>query len=291
MRLGLAGALVPRDYAALTPALAHYLASLGIRAIVTHFTASPDVLAGPAGEHVRSVLGEAGIGIVQASGYNPCLVHPDDAIREPELNRLRSAFGAARVLGAEMIITGCGSHSPAFSYGPSAANHTEPTRARLVDSLRRAIPWAEDSGVILALECHVLTTLDTPEHIREVLEAVDSPWVRANFDPVNLIGDLTTLYDNGAAMSRMWQTLGPYYAASAHIKDIAVLPELVLHLAEVPPGEGLLDFKAFFDICRGLGDGATLIVEHLSVEQVGPAFTFVKDAARLHGVELEPNVG
>jgi sugar phosphate isomerase/epimerase len=286
MRLGLAGALVPRDYLAVTPALARYLASLGLCALVTHFTAPPDSLAGPAGEGVKAILAGAGIRIVQATAYNPCLVHPDDAVREVELARLRAAFGAARALGAEMLITGCGSHHQSFFYGPAAANHSEQARARLVDSLRRAVPWAEDAGVTLALECHALTTLDTPEHIRDVLAAVSSPWVRANFDPVNLIGDLATLYDNAAAMSRMGRMLGPYYAPSAHIKDIAVLPELVLHLAEAPPGEGLLDYAAFFDVCRGLGAGAALIVEHLEVEQLSGALAFVKDAARLHGVEL-----
>jgi sugar phosphate isomerase/epimerase len=286
MRLGLAGALVPRDYLELTPSLARYLASLGISALVTHFAAPPDSLAGPAGEQVRAILRDAGITIAQATAYNPCLVHPDEAIRTVELARLRAAFGAARALGAEMLISGCGSHHADFFYGPAAANHTEQTRARLVDSLRRAAPWAEEAGITLALECHVLTTLDTPEHIRAVLAAVDSPWVRANFDPVNLIGDLATLYDNGAAMARMRQTLGPYYAPSAHIKDITALPELVLHLAEAPPGQGLLNYAAFFDVCRGLGDGAALIVEHLTVEQMGSALAFVKDAARLHGISL-----
>ncbi|HEY8284710.1 MAG TPA: sugar phosphate isomerase/epimerase family protein [Chloroflexota bacterium] len=286
MRLGLAGALIPRDDAAITPALALQCASLGLRGLVTHFTTPPEVLAGHRGERVRAVLEDAGLRIVQATGYNPLLIHPDDAVRDVELARLRSAFAAAQSLGAEMIITGCGSHHPSFFYGPAAANHTERARARLVQSLRLAAPWAEASGILLALECHVLTTLDSPAHIRAILEAVGSPWVRANFDPVNLIGDLPTLYGNAAAMLNMREELGPYYAPSAHIKDIAALPELVLHLAEAPPGEGLLDYAAFFEVCRVLGNGAALIVEHLNIEQLDPALAFVKAAARRHGIVL-----
>lgn len=287
MRLGLAGAWVPRDPTEVTPALARRLASLGFQALVTHFAAPPDVMAGQAGARVREVLADAGIRIGQATGYNPNLVHPDDAVRDAELARLRAAFDAARVLGAEMIITGCGSHHPGFFYGPSPANHTEQARARLVESLRLAAPWAEASGIILALECHVLTTLDTPAHIRAVLQAVGSPWVRANFDPVNLIGDLPTLYAGGAAIRNMGAELGPYFAPSAHIKDITALPELVLHLAEVPPGEGQLDYAAFFDVCRTLGDGAALIIEHLAAEQVDAAIAFVKEAARRYDIQLE----
>ena len=59
---------------------------------------------------------------------------------------------------------------------------------------------------MLALECHVTTALDTPEHIREVVQAVDSPWVRANFDPVNLLGDFGKVWHNAEAMRHMWQT-------------------------------------------------------------------------------------
>ncbi len=286
MRLGLAGALVPRDYAEVTPALARRLSSLGFRTLVTHFAAPPETLAGAAGEQVRAILADSGIRIVQSTGYNPNLVHPDDGVREAELARLCAAFDAARSLGAEMIITGCGSHHPGFFYGPSPANHTEQTRARLVESLRLAASWAEASGIILALECHILTTLDSPAHIRAILQAVGSPWVRANFDPVNLIGDLPTLYANAEAIRRMGEELAPYYAPSAHIKDVQALPELVLHLAEAPPGDGLLDYGAFFAVCRTLGDGAALIIEHLTTDQLDPALVFVKDAARRHGIEL-----
>ena len=79
---------------------------------------------------------------------------------------------------------------------PHPENHPPNTRERLISSLRRVAPWARDAGVILALECHVTTALDTPEHIREIVQAVDSPWVRANFDPVNLLGDFGKVWHN-----------------------------------------------------------------------------------------------
>ena len=286
MRLGLAGDLIPRDPAALTPTLVGELAGQGITAIVTHFQTPPEVLAGGLGRRVQEMLAEAGLGIVQATGYNPNLVHQDRDLRQLELKRLRAAFQAAHTLGAEMIITGCGSHHPTFFYGPAAKNHLPQTRKRLIESLRSAASMAEEVGVLLALECHVLTTLDTAEHIQDILQAVDSPWVRVNFDPVNLIGDLSTLYANGDAMRRVATLLAPFYAPCAHVKDIAPQPELVLHLAEVPPGEGLLDYEAFFSICRQLGDGTALVVEHLPAEQTPQALDFVRQAATRYGIEL-----
>jgi sugar phosphate isomerase/epimerase len=286
MRLGLAGDLIPRDPAALTPEVARSLAALGIRVLVTHFQAPPEALAGDLGRRVRAVLAEAGLSIVQATGYNPNLVHPDPLVRERDLARLHAAFAAARTLGAEMVISGCGSLHPTFFYGPAAANHRPETRDRLIESLRRAALLAEDTGVPLALECHVLTTLDTPAHILSILEAVGSPWVRANVDPVNLIGDLPALYDNATAIRQAAALLLPHYVPCAHIKDIAAQPELVLHLAEAPPGTGLLDYTAVFEVCRQLGENTALVVEHLPAAQVPAALAFIRQIAPLHGIEL-----
>lgn len=283
-RLGVAGAPLPADPAEVTPALAAQLAALGVRAVVTHFATPPEQLTGKVAQRVRRVLADAGISIVQTTGYRPNLVHPDASIRAAGIQRLRRALIAAVDLGAEMVITGCGSHHPTFPYGPSPLNHRPEARAALIESLREVAPAAEAVGVTLALECHVLTTLDTPAQVRQVLEAVGSPWVRANFDPVNLIGDLTSLWDTTSAMKRMWEAVGPYYARSAHVKDVRAEPELVLHLTEVAPGLGELDLTTFFSICRRLGDGVAIIVEHLPAAEAAEALRRVARLADASGM-------
>ena len=59
------------------------------------------------------------------------------------------------------------------------------------------------------LEPHVATALDTPEGIRAIVDEVGSPFVRVNIDPVNLVGDLPTLWaprPTRSAASRPWRT-------------------------------------------------------------------------------------
>jgi len=273
---------VPRLPAEVDESLARQLAGLGVCVLTTHFQPSPEAVATDAGR-VRGVLAEHGISIVQATGYNPQLTHPDDAVLSSELDRLRAAFETARLLGAEMIISGCGSRHASAFYGPHPANHLPATRERLIGTLRRVAPWAEEAGVVLALECHVTTALDTPEHIRDVIQAVDSPWVRANFDPVNLLGDFAKVWDNAAMMRHMWRTLGACYTRSAHIKDVIADPELVVHISEAPPGQGLLDLDAFFEVVRELGEDTAVIVEHLPADQALAAIAYVKQAAEQRG--------
>jgi len=282
LRLGVAGGPVPRLPADLDQPLARQLAGLGIRVLTTHFQPTPQAVAEHA-RHVRGVLADQGIAIVQATGYNPQLTHPDDAVLASELERLRAAFNTARQLGAEMIISGCGSRHPSHFYGPHPDNHTPATRERLISSLRRVVPWATDAGVILALECHVTTALDTPEHIREIIQAVDSPWVRANFDPVNLLGDFQQVWHNAAAMRHMWRTLGTCYTKSAHLKDVVTDADFVVHISEAAPGQGHLDLDAYFDVVSQLGEDTAVIVEHLPADQALAAIAYVKHAAEQRG--------
>jgi sugar phosphate isomerase/epimerase len=286
LRLGVSGGPVPRDPVKVTDALAADLASLGVTVLTTHFQPTPDAVAGEPARRVRQVLAAHGMSVIQATGYNPQLTHSDNEVRRGELERLKCAFDAARDLGAEMIISGCGSRHPTAFYGPHPDNHSPETRQRLIDSLRLVAPWAEASGVVLALECHVTTALDTPEHIREVIDDVDSPWVRANFDPVNLLGDFKRVWANGQAMRDMWRTLGQRYIKSAHIKDVVAEPELVVHISEAPPGQGMLDFDAFFEVVCNLGEGTAVIVEHLPEDQARAAIEVVKAAATQRGLSF-----
>jgi sugar phosphate isomerase/epimerase len=278
LRLGVSGGPVPRDPADVNDSLARQLRSLGISALQTHFGPSPAAVAQHA-SRVRALLAEHGLSIVQATGYNPQLTHADDDVLASELERLREAFETARLLGAEMVLSGCGSRHPTAFYGPHPENHAPATRDRLIGSLRRAVPWAQEAGVILELECHVTTALDTPQHIREVIQAVDSPWVRANFDPVNLLGDFLSVWHNAEKMRAMWSTLGACYAKSAHIKDVRADPELVVHISEAPPGQGMLDLDAFFEVIRNLGEDTAVIVEHLPADLALAAVAYVKQEA------------
>jgi sugar phosphate isomerase/epimerase len=278
LRLGVAGGPVPRDPAEVNDALGRQLAGLGVSVLTTHFQPSPESVAAQA-SRVRSVLAEHGLSIVQATGYNPQLTHPDDGTLSTELERLRAAFATARQLGAEMIISGCGSRHSSHFYGPHPENHLPATRERLIQSLRRVAPWAQDAGVILALECHVTTVLDSPEHIREVIQSVDSPWVRANFDPVNLLGDFSKVWHNAEAMRHMWQTLGACYTTSAHIKDVVADADLVVHISEAAPGHGFLDLDAYFEVVSHLGEDTAVIIEHLPTDQALAAIAYVKHAA------------
>jgi len=266
MRLGLAGGHLPYDPRRVDATLAATLRQLGFSGTLVHF--GYDSGLGPAEidrgacRHARDVLAAHAIRIVHSWGFAPTLVHPDEDVRRAEVARLRDALALAAELGADAVLTGAGSNNPRGGYWPHRENHSAGARDRLVRSLREAAQAAEELGLAIALECHVTTTLDSPERVREILESVGSPAVRVNLDPVNFVGDLPTLWDSGPLVDRVFAALGEF-AVSGHVKDVVPEDDLVVHLSEALVGEGEFDLRRYLTRFERELPDAWLFVEHL----------------------------
>jgi sugar phosphate isomerase/epimerase len=285
MSLGLAGGPLPRTSAELTPALARWLRDHAVRAVALHLEDHDRLVEGGA-ERVRDLLADHGVRVCQSTGNRPNLVDADPGERADALARVRRALAVARGLGAVMVNTGVGSHHPGVSYGPHPANHAPLAVETLIANLRIMCPEAADAGLLLSLEPHVLTTIGDIGTIEAVVAGVGHPALRVNFDPVNLLGSLPAVYDSAATIAAIGERLGPVLAPSAHVKDIRPSPALVLHLDEVLPGDGFVDWKAYFAVCRGLEDGSALIVEHVESGDVAVALARVSTMASDHGIAL-----
>jgi sugar phosphate isomerase/epimerase len=270
MRIGLSGGPLPYDAREVDDRLALKLAELGFTGVLVHFGyGHPRGLeeADPgAWRHARDVLAAHGVRIVQCWGFAPTLV-ADEAARRGEVRRLEGALRLAREVDADAVLTGCGSLNPRGAYWPHRANRTPEARDRLVAALRAAAPAAELLGVTIALECHVLTTLDSPETAREIVQRIGSPAVGVNLDPVNFVGDLPTLYDSDALVERIFAELG-HLAVSGHVKDVYPEDRLVLHLSETIPGDGEFDLRAYLRRFEEHLPDRYLFVEHLPEELV-----------------------
>ena len=288
IELGIATPAVPRDPRALDDRFGKWARDLGVTVIGTHLGPTPEDVA-PLAAEVRERMAGWGLRIVQATGYNPVLIGDNPDRRATDLERLTRAFEVARLLGSPMVLTGCGSYHPTHHYGPHPRNHAPEARERIVEFLRLAAPCAEDHGVVLALECHMLTALDTPAHIRAVVDAVGSPSVTVNFDPVNLLDGVDAVYDSGARMEAMLAELGQRYHWTAHAKDVLIEPRLALHLEEAVCGDGQLDWPAYLRCAERLGtpeQPAAVLVEHMPAFLAPRGLQFLRDQAATTGITI-----
>jgi sugar phosphate isomerase/epimerase len=275
VRFGVSGDLIPRDMDALTPAVAARVRALGFSGIFSRFGENdPHTTTRAQCERVRGILDDAGLQHYQCTGYWQCLIHSDETQRRAAVRTLQAALRIAGWLGARGIDTGPGSLSPRGPWFPHPGNWSATSRRQLVKSLQECAPVAEECGVILSLEGHQLVTLDCAETMRAVLDEVNSPMVKCDWDPVNWI-TLRTVYDTGRAMRQMVDVLRPYIV-SAHAKDVVIEDRLVVHLDNVATGDGLLDYATFFQLMEALDPAYPIIVESASVAQL-PAVKAVLD--------------
>lgn len=274
MRLGVAGEIVPRRLHAVSSQVAAKIAALGFSGVGTHFEGDPKDLPQAELQRVRAIFADHGIRIVQSWGWQQPLVHSDESVRRAAVRTLQHAVRVAADLEADMVMTGPGSLNPRGPWWPHPENHTLATEDKLVQSLKEAVSACEVHGVPIALECHVTSTLDSPERVRRVIERVGSPWIKVNLDPVNFVRDLPTLFNTAGLLTELFDALGPYILA-AHVKDVYVEDRHVIHISETVPGDGVLDFDTFFQRFEALLPDGYAIIEHLSESQVPQAIAFV----------------
>ena len=288
MMLGLANGDVPTTLAGYTEDLAASWAEMGIRCLAVNFR-QPHADVEVGANTVRSRLAEHGVYVAQFAGVNANFVHHEAAIRREGRESVRQAIGAAVQIGATMISSGCGTNSDDYRsnfYAPHPLNYSVDAQGRLVDELRAIAPMIEAAGLLYTIECHQLSTMRSPEIIRAVMDAVDSPAIVANFDPVNLLDSAVAVLENASRMKHMIDTVGPRYGPSCHVKDVRLTNTFVCHIDEVQPGDGMLNYDAYFEAVSTLPGPTALIVEHLDAARSTEGVRYVRERAIAAGVEL-----
>jgi sugar phosphate isomerase/epimerase len=195
---------------------------------------------------------------------------------------LIAALRLAGWLGARGVDTGPGSMSADGPWFPHPDNWTVHARAQLVKSLREAAGAAEDNGVYLSLEGHQLVTLESAQVTAEILDAVDSRWVRSDYDSANWV-TRQTVYHTTQALRDDFAALGRHIV-SCHAKDIWIENRLALHLQDGCPGKGNMDFATLFSLAEAISPDIPIIVEGAATDELEDV------SALLHGIAAEAGI-
>jgi len=110
---------------------------------------------------------------VSCVGISTNFCNPETLEREKAISSVEKGLDAARELGAPCLRVFAG-HAPD---GYSTAKATEWT----VESLKSCIGYAEDKGVVIAMENHGGITANA-DNVIKIVKEVDSPWLRVNLD-------------------------------------------------------------------------------------------------------------
>jgi sugar phosphate isomerase/epimerase len=235
---------------------------------------------------VKRAFDQSGLEIAQANGWYEALVNPDDQLRLEGIRGLQALVRIGRMVNAPTTYVRPGGLNPRGHWLAHPENHSQQTFDRLVDSLRKVSREAELEGVTLAIEGHVLSCLDTPQRVRDLIDAVASVSLKFNTDPVNFIGTVKDVHNTSIVLNQLFDLLGNDTVAG-HAKDLTLLDSLVVHIDEVVIGNGTLDYDLFLTRFQKYCPDKYLLIEHLPDEKVGLARQALVKQAKNIGIPLE----
>ncbi len=202
----------------------------------------------------------ADIVIAEAGAWNNPLSKNADEARAA-IEHCRRQLDLADRIGARCCVNISGACGDKWD-GPHPDNLTPATFDRIVESVRAIVDDVKPTRTFYTLEPMPWAYPNSPETYLDLVRAVDRPSFAVHLDPINMIAGVERYYANGDFIRHCFALLGPYIK-SCHAKDIVLREHLTLHLDEMRPGTGALDWPAYLTSIEQLSPDMPLLVEHL----------------------------
>ena len=213
------------------------------------------------------------------------MLDPNPARRAANVRANARALALADEVGVVCCVNIAGSFHPTRWDGPHPRNLSEEAFELTVQNVRQIIDAVRPKRTFYSLETMPWVIPDSPNSYRRLIEAIDRPMFRVHLDPVNLINCPSRYYNNAEFLRECFSRLGPWIV-SCHGKDIIMRDQLTVHLDEVRPGLGALDYRVFLQELSRLPGDVPLILEHLPQEEYPAAREYVVGVATQVGLSF-----
>lgn len=227
---------------------------------------------------------QADIVIAEVGAWsNP--LSPDPSERSQALAHCQRQLALAEEIGAGCCVNIAGACGPVWD-GPYPANLTRLTFDLIVEQTRAIIDAVQPRRTYYTLEpMPWIYPCDADDYLN-LIRAIDRPRFAVHLDPVNMINNPQRFFTNGEFLRECFDKLGPYIK-SIHAKDIRLTDAFTVHLDEVRPGLGDLDYRTFLTRANRLPANTPIMLEHLETEaEYDLAAEAVRAVANEIGVSL-----
>jgi sugar phosphate isomerase/epimerase len=216
-------------------------------------------------EEYRHAAAEADLVIAEVGAWcNLC--HPDPAVRETNLQHNIRCLELAEKIRARCCVNTPGSLAPDMCT-PHPGNLTRTSFDLIVSNTRRILEAVQPIHTRYTVEAMPYMFPDSPDSYLELIAAIDHPGFGVHLDIVNWINSPRRYFANAEFSRECLEKLGSR-VASIHLKDTLMTGGLMIHIDEVPPGEGTLDHAVFIEEASRWCDPDTpILMEHLMTEE------------------------
>ncbi len=214
-------------------------------------------------------------------------------LQDPDPNRRRANFqlvaerlSLADELGALCCVDIAGSWNPEVWYGPHPGNLSREFFEATVEICRSLIDTVRPLRTRFTVEMMGWTIPAGPDDYLDLIRAVDRPAFGVHLDICNLINSPYRIYQNRRLIEECFDRLGPWIV-SCHLKDVAWVPGMQVHFAEVVPGRGVVDHATWLRRLHGLPQDVPVMLEHLqTAEEYSEAGQYLRRLAADLGISF-----
>lgn len=226
----------------------------------------------------------AGIVIAEVGAWSSPLSR-DAAVRQQAMRKCKDQLALAERIGARCCVNIAGSRGEKWA-GPDPDNLTSESFDMIVTTVRAIIDDVQPTRTFYTLEAMPWMYPDDPDSYVRLIDAIDRPAFGVHLDPVNWVCSPQRYYRNTELIRESFAKLGSHIK-SCHAKDIAIDTGLTLHLNEVQPGLGNLDYRAYLSELAKLDDDVPLMMEHMATpEEYDAAAVHIRATATELGLEI-----
>jgi sugar phosphate isomerase/epimerase len=218
----------------------------------------PDEIDPAVSARIRETAAHSGIVIEAVSGtFN--MIHPDPAVRQSGLDRLRTLAAACHDLGAPVVTLCTGTRDADDMWRWHPDNALPAAWADLLRAMEAALTIAEDEQITLAFEPERANVVNSAERGHALLRAMRSPRLKVIIDPANII-----VPGDAQEMERVVEE------AIAHAKDRGADDEFRA------AGQGILNYEHYLRLLQARAFAGPLIVHGLAEAQVDTSLQFLR---------------
>ncbi|MBQ9135700.1 MAG: sugar phosphate isomerase/epimerase [Lachnospiraceae bacterium] len=215
---------------------------LALSKVISEFPTDDGALTPGLAMYIKKVFAKNDVDIAVLGCYLN-LANPNPEKLAQITNRYKAHIRFASLLGCGVVGTETGAPNETYTHVPEC--HGEEALQTFITNLRPVVKYAEQMGVIMAIEPVWKHIVCNPKRAKRVLEAIDSPNLQIILDPVNLL-DISNYKQQKEIVEEAIEILDKDIAM-VHIKDFVVEGD---KLVSVGAGLGQMDYTAIMKFIK-----------------------------------------
>lgn len=209
---------------------------LALSKVIKEFPTDDGALTPGLAMYIKKVFAKNDVDIAVLGCYLN-LANPNPEKLAQITDRYKAHIRFASLAGCGVVGTETGAPNETYTYVPEC--HGKEALETFITNLRPVVRYAEQMGVIVAIEPVWKHIVYNPVRAKRVLEAIDSPNLQIILDPVNLL-DISNYRQQKEIVEEAVEILDKNIAM-VHIKDFTVEGD---RLVSVGAGLGQMDYTA-----------------------------------------------